>query len=129
MKDQRRPHFRNTHAFETGSWTTLEEFTVRVIDHALFRFFADDSLSENWMAQANALYQLETSSVTSEMSREGEAGDPGGELAAPPLPPPCTSPGPSGNNNSGSPTSESPSKKRPGEREVYSLMQELGAEK
>ena len=81
--------------------------------------FADDSLSENWIAQANALYQLETSSVTSEVSREGEAGDPGGGGDDMPR----------GNNNSGSPTSESPSKKRSGDRGMYTYIQELDRER
>ena len=85
--------------------------------------FPDDSLSENWMAQANALYQLETSSVNSDASREGEAGDPGGgedsSLQTPAK----------GNNNSGSPTSESPSKKRSGDREIYTFIQELDKER
>ena len=74
------------------------------------------------MAQANALYQLETSSVNSDTSREGEAGDPGGGEEEP-LPPP------KGNNNSGSPTSESPSKKRSGDREIYTFIQELDKER
>ena len=85
--------------------------------------FADDSLSENWMAQANALYQLETSSVNSDASREGEAGDPGGG-EDPSLQTPAK-----GNNNSGSPTSESPSKKRSGDREIYTFIQELDKER
>ncbi len=80
------------------------------------------------MAEANALYQLETGSQAgSDASREGEAGDPGGggggeeEAAA--------APGPSSGKNSTSPTEESPSKKRSGEREVYTFIQELDQER
>ncbi len=79
------------------------------------------------MAEANALYQLETGSVAgSDASREGEAGDPGGgggeeEAAAASTP--------SGGKNSTSPTDESPSKKRSGEREVYTFIQELDQER
>ena len=88
-------------------------------------YFSDDSLSENWMAQANALYQLETSSVNSDASREGEAGDPGGGGGEDS----SLEPQQKGNNNSGSPTSESPSKKRSGDREIYTFIQELDKER
>ena len=91
--------------------------------HNFLLYFPDDSLSENWMAQANALYQLETSSVNSDASREGEAGDPGGGEDS------SLQTQTKGNNNSGSPTTEIPSKKRSGDREIYTFIQELDKER